>query len=109
MINESIDELFESIKNSNEYKEYLNIGEVLKKDDQLNNLINEIKRLQKKSVNLEYNGNILYKDIDKEIEDKVEVLNNNPLYKEYLRRMNNLNDILSESSNAIEKYINEKI
>ena len=50
-----------------------------------------------------------YKSVDKEIEEKVNILNNNPLYKEYLRRMNNLNDILSESSNTIEKYINEKI
>ena len=109
MINESIDELFESIKNSCEYREYLNIGEVLKKDSELNNLIEEIKKLQKKSVNLEYNGDMAYKSVDKEIEEKVSILNNNPLYKEYLRRMNNLNDILSESSNTIEKYINEKI
>ena len=109
MIDKSIDDLFLSIKNSSEYREYLNIGEVLRKDNELNELIEEIKRLQKKSVNLEYNNDISYKDVDKEIEEKVNMLNSNPLYKEYLRRMNNLNDILSESSNTIEKYINEKI
>ena len=109
MINESINDLFNTIKNSSEYKEYLNIGEVLKKDNELNNLIEDIKKLQKKSVNLEYKGDKKYKEIDKEIDEKVKLLNNRPLYKEYLRRMNKLNDILSESSYTIEKYINEKV
>ena len=109
MINESINELFNAIKSSSEYKEYLNIGEVLKKDNELNELINEIKKLQKKSVNLEYMGDNSYKDVDLEIDEKVKLLNSKPLYKEYLRRMNNLNDVLSESSYTIEKYINEKV
>ena len=109
MINESINDLFNTIKNSSEYKEYLNIGEVLKKDNELNNLIEDIKKLQKKSINLEYKGDKKYKEIDKEIDEKVKLLNNRPLYKEYLRRMNKLNDILSESSYTIEKYINEKV
>lgn len=109
MINESINDLFNTIKNSSEYKEYLNIGEVLKKDNELNNLIEDIKKLQKKSVNLEYKGDKKYKEIDKEIDEKVKILNSRPLYKEYLRRMNKLNDILSESSYTIEKYINEKV
>ena len=109
MINESINELFNTIKSSSEYREYLNIGEVLKKDNELNELIDEIKVLQKKSVNLEYKGDSKYKEIDEEIDKKVKYLNSKPLYKEYLRRMNNLNNILSESSYTIEKYINEKI
>ena len=109
MINDSIDTLFESIKNSKEYNEYLNISNVISKSDELNGLINEIKKLQKESVNLEYSGDIRYKEVDNEIEKRVEVLNSNPLYKEYLRRMDSLNNILSESSYTIEKYINEKI
>ena len=109
MINDSIDTLFESIKNSKEYNEYLNISNVISKSDELNGLINEIKKLQKESVNLEYSGDIRYKEVDNEIEKRVEVLNSNPLYKEYLRRMDSLDNILSESSYTIEKYINEKI
>ena len=109
MINERIDDLFEAIKNSSEYQEYLNIGEVMDKDSEIKRLVEEIKKLQQKSVNLEYNNDDSYKEVDKEIEKKVLELNSRPLYQEYLRRMNNLNDILSESSNNIEKYINSKI
>lgn len=109
MINERIDDLFLAIKNSSEYQEYLNIGEVMDKDVEIKRLVDEIKKLQQKSVNLEYNNDDSYKEVDKEIEKKVLELNSRPLYQEYLRRMNNLNDILSESSNNIEKYINSKI
>lgn len=109
MINERIDDLFEAIKNSHEYQEYLNIGKAMSNDSEISELINEIKGLQKKSVNLEYNNDMSYKDVDKIIDMKVKKLNEMPLYKEYLRRMNNFNDCLSESSSNIEKYINSKI
>ena len=109
MINERIDDLFLAIKNSSEYQEYLNIGEVMDKDSEIKRLVDEIKKLQQKSVNLEYNNDDSYKEVDKEIEKTVLELNSRPLYQEYLRRMNNLKDILSDSSNNIEKYINSKI
>lgn len=109
MINESIDELFNTIYNSSNYKEYINITNVLKKDEEVNRLVDEIKKLQMKSVNLEYSGDMSYKEIDKEIDEKVEILNNMPVYQEYLRRINDFNDILSQSSYTIEKYIDEKI
>lgn len=109
MIKESIDELFNAICNSSSYKEYINITSVLKNDREVNDLVNEIKKLQKESVNLEYKGDMSYKDIDKEIDKKVAILNSMPVYQEYLKRMNNFNDILSQSLYTIEKYINEKI
>ncbi len=101
--------MFNAIYNSLSYKEYINITSVLKNDSEINNLVNEIKELQQESVNLEYKGDISYKEIDKKIDEKVEILNNNPVYKEYLRRMNVFNDLLSQSSHTIEEYINEKI
>ena len=109
MIENRIEDLFNSIKNSYEYKEYLNIGEVIKKDEEINNLISEIKSLQQKSVNLEYNNDDTYKEVDKEIDEKVKKLNSFPIYREYLRRVNNFNDIISESSKSIEDYVNEKV
>ena len=47
--------------------------------------------------------------IDKEIDKKVADLNSRPIYQEYLRRMNEFNNILAESSNQIEKYVNSKV
>lgn len=109
MINQKIDELFDAINESPEYNAYKNIGEVLEKDEEINELIKEIKELQQKSVHLEEAGNDEYKEIDKIIEEKVALLNSKPIYQEYLRRMNEFNDILAMSSNQIEKFINSKI
>lgn len=109
MIENRIEDLFNSIKNSKEYKAYLNIGEVIDQDEEIKNLVDEIKRLQQKSVKLEYDKDDSYKEVDKEIDMKVKKLNSFPLYQEYLRRMNKFNDILSESSKNIEDYVNEKI
>ena len=109
MIEKKIDELFETINNSAEYQSYLNIGKVLEQDEEINNLIKQIKELQQKSVRLEEAGKPEYKEIDKIIEEKVKLLNSKPIYQEYLRRMNEFNDIIAMSSNQIEKYINSKI
>lgn len=109
MINERIDDLFNAIKDSSEYKNYLEIGKLLDNDDSVKDLVEEIKSLQQESVKLEYNNDLSYKEIDKIIEEKVNILNSKPIYKEYLNRMNSFNDILSESSNSIEKYINSKV
>ena len=109
MIENKLDELFSAIESSNEYQAYLNIGKVLENDEEINSLVTEIKELQQKSVRLEEQGNQEYKEIDKLIEEKVKLLNSKPIYQEYLRRMNEFNDIIAESSNSIEKYVNEKI
>ena len=109
MIQNKIDELFETIKNSKEYKAYQNIGEVLKNNDEINDLVNEIKKLQQESVRLEEENNPKYKELDKEIEKKVTILNNIPIYQEYLRRMDEFNNIITTSKNNIEQYLNDKI
>lgn len=109
MIENKIDNLFNSIKESKEYKSYLEIGNVLEKDEEIKTLVSEIKQLQMKSVELEYKKDSAYKEIDKEIEEKVKQLNQKPHYQEYLKRINKFNDILSESSKNIEEYINSKI
>ena len=108
-LNKKIDNLIESITTSKEYKEYISISSILENNKEIKELVNTIKRLQQESVRLEENNNPTYKEIDKEIEEKVSKLNSIPIYQEYLRRMNELNDILSESSSNIEKYINSKI
>ena len=48
MIESSIENLFTEINNSNEYKEYINIVNILKENKEVNNLIEEIKSLEKK-------------------------------------------------------------
>ena len=109
MIDKTLDELFEAIETSKEYQSYLEIGRVIEKNKEVNELIKEIKDLQKKSVRLEETGNDEYKNVDKLIDKKVKCLNSIPIYQEYLRRMEEFNSCLTESSNTIEKYINDKV
>lgn len=109
MINDSIDNLIESISNSNDYKKYLEISSALKDNDEVNKLLDEIRCLQKESVNLEYNKDKRYKEVDIEIDKKVKYLESIPVYKEYLNRMNEVNDIISGVSDNISKYIEEVV
>lgn len=109
MIDNKIDELFQAISESPAYQSYLNIGKILENNEEINGLISKIKELQQRSVRLEEEGNLDYLNVDKEIENLVSELNSKPLYQEYIRRMNNFNDIIAESSNHLEKYINDKI
>ena len=70
MIDKTLDELFETIETSKEYQSYLEIGRVIEKNKEVNELIKEIKELQKKSVRLEEAGNDEYKEVDRLIDEK---------------------------------------
>ena len=109
MINDSIEELFNAIENSNLYQEYKKMADILSKDEEIKQLISEIKELEKKATYLEYHGNEEYKKIDKEIKKKTDILNNKPIYQEYLNKMEEFNNELAMSSKMIEKYVAEKV
>ena len=70
MIESSIEELFNSINNSNEYKEYKLIVNTLESNKEVIDLIEEIKKLQKEAVNLEYKNDDRYLEVDKLIKEK---------------------------------------
>lgn len=92
IMNNNLDTLFNNIKSSSLYNRYNEIGEILKKDENVQKLIDEINELQKEALILEYNGDIKYIEIDKKIEEKVAELNKNNVYKEYLNKMKEFND-----------------
>ncbi len=109
MINSSIEELFNSIENSNLYKEYKKMSNILSKDKEIKELIDEIKELEKKATYLENLGDNSYKEVDEEIKRKADILNNKQIYKEYLNKMDEFNNELAISSKMIEKYVEEKV
>ena len=84
MIESSIEELFNSINNSNEYKEYKLIVNTLESNKEVIDLIEEIKKLQKEAVNLEYKNDDRYLELDKLIKEKEKILQNNDIPKEFL-------------------------
>jgi cell fate (sporulation/competence/biofilm development) regulator YmcA (YheA/YmcA/DUF963 family) len=109
VIESSIENLFTEINNSNEYKEYINIVNILKENKEVNNLIEEIKTLEKKATKLEYEKNKKYIEIDKQIEEKTKVLNSNKEYQEYLSKLKAFNNTLLASSSLLDEYIEEKV
>ena len=109
MINNSIEELFNSIENSSLYKKYKEMSEILSKDSEIKNMLDEIKVLEKEATYLESIGDDKYKEIDEEIKRKADILNNNYVYQEYLNSMDEFNDEISMSSKIIEKYVEEKV
>lgn len=109
MIESSIEELFNSINESNEYKEYKLIVNSLESNSEVIDLIEDIKSLQKEAVKLEYANDDRYLDIDKKIKEKEELLNSNEDYQEYLSKLKRFNNTLLASSSLIEDYIEEKV
>lgn len=109
MVNSSIEELFNSIENSDLYKRYKQISDILGKDREIKKILDEIKELEKEATYLENIGDDRYKEVDEEIKRKADILNNNYVYQEYLNSMNDFNDEISMSSKMIEKYVEEKV
>ena len=109
MINSSLEDLFYSIENSSLYKEYKKMDEILSKDTEIKELLNEIKELEKEATYLEYIGDPKYMELDERIKELADVLNNKQVYQEYLNKMDEFNNELSMSSKMIEKYVEEKV
>lgn len=109
MVNSSIEELFNSIENSSLYKRYKKMSDILSKDSNIKNMLDEIKSLEQEATYLESIGDMKYREIDEEIKRKADVLNNNSVYQEYLNCMDEFNDELSMSSKMIEQYVEEKV
>lgn len=98
-----IDNLVNSIKNSNEYKEYIEILSKVNSCDEINTLTNDIKKLNKElvkkpSVELE----LLLKNKEKE-------LNSIPLYLEYKYKLEDLNNLLLVVKNRVDNFVSELI
>ena len=105
----SLEKLYTYIEESKLHKDYKKISTILEEDDSIQKLINEIKDLEKEATLLEYKEDIKYKEIDKIIEKKMLELKNNQIYIEYMNKMEEFNNVLKESSNIIESYIEEKV
>ena len=109
MINSKLEELFKAIENSDTYKEYKKMEEILDKDSEIKKIIEEIKDLEREATYLENNGDESYKEIDQLIRKKAEELNNKQVYQEYLNKVEEFNDELATSSKMIEDYTKEKV
>ena len=102
-------ELVKIIKDSNDYKEYLELKEKIKFNKEIMEKINKVKALQKSYVKSAYLDNKIKQELDKELVN----LESIPLYKEYLikeKKINNIMINIKEGLNVIfEDILNNKI
>lgn len=98
-------EIIEIIKNSEEYKKYIDISNKLKKHEAIMSLIDEVKTLQKKLVKEKsLNRDVAF--IDEEINKKLELLESYPIYLEYIELQESLDYSIGIVKDGIEKCIN---
>ncbi len=99
-INEKVTEIVDFIKNSSSFKNYLKSKNLLEKNEELKELINKIKKYQKEIVN----DKSKEKELDLKIQNCLDILNEDPLYLEYLRYLEEVNNYLNIFENKLNKY-----
>ena len=103
-----VDKIIEFIKESDDYKDYIYLKDKLSKHEKANNLINEIKMLQKKIVKLEVNKQDT-KELDNKIKDNLNELNKIPLYRDFIDKQEVLNDYYQTVKNRLDEYFYNKM
>ena len=100
-INKKINDLFDKLEESKLYNDYLRVKKQLEANDEIMNLINEIKRYQK----------ILANNNDKSVGEKLKSLRFNlesyPIYQSYLGIKEELENELFEIKDTFEKYFKD--
>ena len=96
-----VDEIIKDIESSNEYQKYLLLKDKISNDKELIRLINEVKILQKDVVH-----HLNKKDLLKE---KLEELDNNPLYREYNNTISEINNTFAIIESSINNYFQNKL
>lgn len=92
-----IDELVDIIKNSEEYQKYIEINKKLEKHTEIKEKIDVIKKTQQELVKCEY-----YKDdtkaniLEESLKKKKEELEEYPIYNEYKRIIEKMNQSLGQ-------------
>ena len=100
-IKKDINELFDNLKESQTYAEYIEVVNKLHSNKKIMECIKEIKRLQKILVN---NKDKL---VDEELKKLYNELNEYPLYQSYLIKKDDLEEKLKEIKNMFESYFKE--
>lgn len=100
-VQKQINEMFDDLEESKLYKSYLMLKKQLETDEEIVDLIKEIKRYQKILAN---NNDISVEKKLKELNDK---LNSYPVYQSYLIVKEELEQTLFQIKDIFEKYFSE--
>ena len=91
-----IDEIIKTIEESDDYFKYLDLKNKISNNKELVNLINEVKLLQKDVVH-----HLNKKEI---LNEKINELNNYPLYREYNNTLSEINNTYAIIENSLNNY-----
>ena len=96
-----IDELFDDLKETDAYKNYISAQKQLKNNKEITDIITNIKRLQRIAVN--------NKDevIEKELKDLYDRLDSYPLYQSYIEYKEEIENNLQIISKSFDNYFHQ--
>lgn len=103
LILDKVDNLVNFIKNSQEYKDYVFLSKKLSKNEKVNDYINKIKSLQKEIVKKEVSGEDITL-LDEEVKQLLSELDKIPLYKDFIEKQEELNDIYQLIKQRLDDY-----
>lgn len=95
----NLDELIDYIKNTIEYKKCLELKSRMSSNSNINILIEEIKKMQKKYIKSNYDLNIKL-----ELDKLNEELNNIPIYITYSENLEKVNQMISYVNDELSDY-----
>ena len=98
-----IDTLINTIKSSNEYKEYIELLDKVNLSNEIKELTNEIRLINKKLV---LTPSV---ELEKLLKEKEKELNEIPLYLEYKYKLEELNNMLTIIKNKVEVFMKDII
>ncbi len=101
LILDKVDEIIKKIESDPVYQKYLYLKEKMANHSEIVLLVNEIRTLQKDVVHHLNKKNIL--------EEKINELNNDPLYREYNNTLYELNNVYSILETSINNYFSKKL
>lgn len=106
MIDESLNNLITTIKNSKIYINYLHILKQVEKNNDINEIVNDIKNIQKEIVKEEHIHKKDTKGLEEALDKKKKELYSIPLYQDYIEASNELNDMMKQVNKRLQDYIN---
>ena len=104
----NVDDIIDTIKSSEDYKDYIYLKEKLSKHDKANTLIKEIKKTQKELVKKESNKEDI-KDLEDKINNNLKELNKIPLYVDFINKQESLNELYQVIKTRLDDYFYNKL
>lgn len=102
-----IDDLVDTIKDSKEYKHYLELEDKIKSNKEIMSLIEEVKTKEKAIVN---SKNINDTDsLKRELDHLLSKLDEYPLYVEYIELQEDFNNLFGTIKDKLNNYFEDKI